>query len=102
MLDTASTDRDLADCGAMIEAMDLIVTIDTVTAHIAGALGKPVWNLLHWEPFWLYGPRGDTTPWYDTMRLFRQTTPFDWSDVMAEVRRDLTKLAAEFARERST
>lgn len=102
MLDTASTDRDLADCAAMIEAMDLVVTVDTVTAHIAGTLGKPVWNLLHWEPFWLYGPQGDTTPWYDTMRLFRQTAPFDWSDVMAEVRRDLTTRAAEFARERGT
>ena len=85
ILDACSTDRDLADCAAMIAEMDLVITVDTVTAHIAGALRKPVWNLLHWEAFWLYGPTGNTTPWYPTMTLFRQEKPYDWDPVFRTV-----------------
>lgn len=85
VLDTASTDQDLADCAAMIAEMDLIITADTVTAHIAGSLGVEVWNLLHWEPFWLYGVSGDKTDWYPSMTLIRQTRPNDWNDVFRTV-----------------
>ncbi len=91
VIDAASDDRDLADCAAMIDQMDLVITIDTVTAHIAGSLGKEVWTLLHWEPFWLYGSSGDTTPWYPTMRLYRQSVPDDWDELFARLRVDLAK-----------
>ncbi|SEW41445.1 Tetratricopeptide repeat-containing protein [Cognatiyoonia koreensis] len=85
MVDTASTDRDFADCAATMSAMDLVITSDTVSAHMASSLGIETWTVLHWDPFWVYTHAGDTTPWYPGMRLFRQKTPLDWSGVMAEV-----------------
>ncbi len=94
MLDTASSDSDLADCAAVLERMDLVITVDTVTAHIAGALGKEVWNLLHWEPFWLYGQSGSSTPWYSSMKLYRQDKPFDWDSVFSKVASDLASRLA--------
>ncbi|WP_210528623.1 tetratricopeptide repeat protein [Rubellimicrobium arenae] len=94
IVDAGGSDRDFADCAAMMEEMDLIVTSDTVTAHLAGSLGRPVWTLLHWDAFWLWGHGRDTTPWYPSMRLIRQTSPRDWSGVFARVRSDLAALAA--------
>ncbi len=61
--------------------MDLIITYDTATAHIAGSLGIPVWVMLHWDAFWVYRHTGDTTQWYPSMRLFRQDKPQDWTSV---------------------
>ncbi|KAG1713734.1 Protein FlbA [Nymphon striatum] len=71
IIDTASTDRDFADCAATMQEMDLVITSDTATAHIAGSLGVPTWVMLHWDSFWVYGHEGDTTPWYPSMRLFQ-------------------------------
>lgn len=89
ILDTASTDHDFADCAATMQEMDLIITSDTATAHIAGSLGLPTWVVLHWDAFWVYTHAGETTPWYPTMRLFRQDRPRDWSApfkaIMAEL-----------------
>lgn len=79
MIDTASTDRDFADAAATMMEMDLIITSDTATAHIAGSLGVPTWVMLHWDAFWVYGHHGDTTEWYPSMRLFRQSAPQDWA-----------------------
>lgn len=89
ILDAAGSDRDLADCAALIAELDLVITIDTVTAHVAGAVGTEVWNLLHWEPFWLYGVTGEKTEWYPTMRLLRQASPRDWASVLDRVKNDL-------------
>lgn len=95
ILDAGSQDRDFADCAALMEGMDLVVTSDTVTAHLAGSLGVPVWTLLHWDAFWLWGPEGESTPWYPSMRLIRQERPRDWAGVMARVRADLARMLAE-------
>ena len=95
IIDTASSDRDFADCAATIEAMDLVITTDTVTAHIAGSLGKEVWNLLHWDAFWLYGHTGDRTPWYPSMKLFRQKDPGDWDGLFATVKAALAERVAQ-------
>ncbi|SMY08208.1 Tetratricopeptide repeat protein [Flavimaricola marinus] len=92
IIDAGSRDRDFADCAALMEEMDLIITSDTATAHLAGSLGCPVWTLLHWDAFWLWRHEGPHTPWYPSMRLFRQTTPRDWSGVFTRVR---TRLFAE-------
>ncbi len=86
ILDTASSERDFADCAATMTEMDLIITSDTATAHVAGSLELDVWTVLHWDPFWVWTHSGDTTRWYPGMRLFRQQTPLDWSSVMAEVK----------------
>ncbi len=89
--DIGSTDRDFADCAAMMEEMDLILTSDTATAHIAGSLGVKVWTLLHWDAFWLWTHQGGATPWYPSMTLIRQPRPRDWDSVFAEVRARLLR-----------
>ena len=86
--------RDFWDTAGVIAGLDLVITVDTSVAHLAGALGKPVWVLLpaigcDWR--WLTG-RTDS-PWYPSMRLFRQTVPGDWSGVLAEVKMALAERA---------
>ncbi|MCA1774199.1 MAG: tetratricopeptide repeat protein [Loktanella sp.] len=85
IIDTATTDRDFADCAATMQQMDLIVTSDTATAHLAGSLGLETWVALHWDPFWVFSHHGDRTEWYPSIRLFRQPAPRDWDSVMAEI-----------------
>ena len=90
----------LADLEATADALvevDLVITVDTMLAHLAGALGRPVWTLLAFAPDmrWMLGR--DDTPWYPTMRLFRQPTPNDWAGVFREVRRELAALLAQRA-----
>ena len=84
IVDSCGHDRDFADTAALIDEMDLMITTDTAVVHVAASLGKPVWNMLTWEGFWLYGDQ-DTTPWYPSMRLFRQPTSGDWDGVFAQV-----------------
>ena len=69
--------------------VDLVITVDTMLAHLAGALGRPVWNLLAFAPDMRWMLDRADTPWYPTMRLFRQPAPNDWAGVFREVRRAL-------------
>ncbi|MEC9434102.1 MAG: glycosyltransferase family 9 protein [Pseudomonadota bacterium] len=96
IVDAAGDDRDFADAAATILEMDLVITMDTAVAHLAGALGKPVWNLLAFSPFWLYGPEGARTDWHPSMRLIRQRRPGDWDGVFAEVADRLGREAARW------
>lgn len=84
---------DFAETAATIRNLDLIIMTDSSVAHLAGSLNVPVWNLLHYRPYWLYGMTGETTPWYPSMRLIRQPSPGDWDPVFARVAADLEKLA---------
>lgn len=95
ILDAASGDRDFADCAAMMRELDLVITSCTVTAHLAGSLGVPVWTLLHWDAFWLWQHTGDRTDWYPSMHLIRQDRPRDWAGVMARVKDRLSQTVAE-------
>ena len=81
--------RDFADTAALISLLDLVITIDTAVAHLAGALGKPVWIMLHHSADWRWLLDRDDSPWYPTARLFRQKQPGDWTGVVAEVVREL-------------
>jgi ADP-heptose:LPS heptosyltransferase len=69
--------------------MDLVITCDTATAHLAGALGKKVWILLPFAPDWRWLTERSDSPWYPTARLFRQPRPTDWQSVVAEVKANL-------------
>jgi Flp pilus assembly protein TadD len=93
--------RDFADTAAAVEALDLVIMTDSSVAHLAGSLGKPVWNLLPFSAYWLYGQDPERTAWYPTMRLFRQGAPGDWGPVFDAARRALAELApAAKARDR--
>jgi ADP-heptose:LPS heptosyltransferase len=69
--------------------LDLIITVDTSIAHLAGALGRPFWLLLSYAPDWRWLLDRDDSPWYPTARLFRQPAPGDWGSVVAQVREAL-------------
>jgi hypothetical protein len=77
----------IADSAAFISCLDLIVTPDTMVAHLAGSLGKPVWTLLPYESDWRWMLDREDSPWYPSMRLFRQDSPGDWHSVFKAVSR---------------
>ena len=70
---------------ALLENLDLLITVDTMAAHLAGALGKAVWMLLPYEADWRWMLKRADSPWYPTMRLFRQPSRGDWRSVFAEM-----------------
>jgi hypothetical protein len=74
---------------ARMQGLDLVISVDTMTAHLAGALGVPVWTLLSADCDWRWMKDRADSPWYPTMRLFRQRRPGGWSEVVAEVREAL-------------
>jgi len=80
---------DLAETAAVIENLDLVISIDTSVAHLAGAMGRPVWVLLKSDADWRWLLDRQDSPWYPTMRLFRQSRPGDWNDVFSRVTGEL-------------
>ncbi|MBM3556846.1 MAG: tetratricopeptide repeat protein, partial [Alphaproteobacteria bacterium] len=85
---------DFADTAAAMRALDLMISVDTSTAHVAGAVGAPTLVALAHAPDWRYGPRGETTRWYASLELFRQSRPGDWSEPIARIAGRLAALAA--------
>src|SRR5262249_4341082 len=81
---------DFGDLAAIIDQLDLVISVDSPAAHLAGALGNKAWTLLSHLADWRWKLEGDTTPWYPTMRLFRQTRPGDWSGVIEQVAETLS------------
>ncbi len=81
--------RDFMDTAAIIATLDLVVTIDTAVAHLAGAMGKPVWTMLPYSPDWRWLLGREDSPWYPTARLFRQPSPGQWGPVIARVAEEL-------------
>ncbi|MDQ2961919.1 MAG: tetratricopeptide repeat protein [Pseudomonadota bacterium] len=78
-------DSALVDTAALIAELDLVITVDTSIAHLAGALARPAWLLLPFAPDWRWQLGRDDSPWYPTLRLFRQPRPRDWQSVVARV-----------------
>jgi tetratricopeptide (TPR) repeat protein len=84
--------RDFADTAALIEQLDLVISVDTAAAHLAGALGKPVWVLNRFDACWRWLRGRSDSPWYPTARLYRQERAGDWNTVLDRVHADLSRL----------
>jgi tetratricopeptide (TPR) repeat protein len=93
--DLQSAIGDFSDTAALIMHLDLVITVDTAVAHLAGALGKPTWLLLPFAPDWRWLMDREDTPWYPTMRLFRQPGILQWGAVIARVREELNAWMSE-------
>ncbi|MCB8875935.1 tetratricopeptide repeat protein [Acidisoma silvae] len=86
---------DFADSAALVSTLDLVIAVDSAVAHLAGALGKPVWLLDRADPCWRWMLGRRDSPWYPSLTLYRQETPGDWESILAEVRADLARLALQ-------
>ncbi len=92
LIDLGSQVRDFADSAAIIDQLDLLISVDTSPAHLAGAMGKPVWTLAPFNCDWRWLLEDESTPWYPTMRLFRQDRYGDWENAIARVTQELALL----------
>jgi tetratricopeptide (TPR) repeat protein len=91
LIDLSSQLTDFAMTAAAIANLDLVITVDTSVAHLAGAMGKPVWNLLSFSNDWRWMRDRSDSPWYPTMRLYRQPTLNDWDSIFTQVKHDLIR-----------
>jgi len=91
LTDLTSRLHDFADTAALIAELDLIISVDTAVVHLAGAMGKPVWVLLPEPADWRWMLRREDSPWYPTMRLFRQSRPGEWDEPIARMSQELAK-----------
>ena len=80
---------DFEDTAALIENLDMVISADTVVAHLAGALGKPVWIMLRKSGEWRWLMERSDSPWYPTARIFRQKTPGDWAGLISDIAQQL-------------
>ncbi len=92
IMDPTADIRDFSDTAAILMSLDLVITVDTAVAHLAGALGRKVWTLLPFAPDWRWMLNREDSPWYPTMRLFRQPAPGDWISVIERVAEELKNL----------
>lgn len=84
--------RDFSDTAAIIHQLDLVISVDTSVAHLSGAIGKPTWLLLPYIPDWRWMLAGETTPWYPSMRLYRQPSLGDWESVFLKLKSDFANI----------
>ena len=93
IIDLGLNFTDFFDTATAILELDLVISVDTAVAHLTGALGKQVWTLLPYIPDWRWMLDREDTPWYSSVRLFRQNETRDWSGVFAQVRSALAQYA---------
>ena len=94
MLDRMAGVTDFADTAAIIAGLDLVISVDSAVAHLAASMGKPVWLLSRFMGCWRWLRGRDDSPWYPTMRIYRQDGPNDWTATIARLRDDLARRAA--------
>jgi Tfp pilus assembly protein PilF len=85
IVDLSAELSDFADDAALMANLDLVISVDTATAHLAGALGRPVWVMTSFPPHWVWMLQRADSPWYPSLRLFRQARPGDWPPVIEQV-----------------
>ena len=85
--------NDFSDTAALMECLDLIISVDTSSAHLAGALGKPVWILNRYDSCWRWLKGREDSPWYPTAKIYQQKHPGNWDEVIVRVKADLNDLA---------
>ena len=95
LIDYMEDCQDFSDTASLIAHLDLIISVDTAVAHLAGALGKPVWLLNRFDSCWRWLRSCQDSPWYPTMRQFRQPEPGQWEPVIADIRYALERFAAK-------
>jgi tetratricopeptide (TPR) repeat protein len=96
VIDLSPRLKDFAETAGAIMNLDLVIAVDTSVAHLAGALGKPAWVMLPFSPDWRWLLEREDSPWYPTLRLYRQSAPGDWDTVVARVAGDLAALVTAF------
>jgi ADP-heptose:LPS heptosyltransferase len=89
LVDHSQNLADFADTAALLALMDQVVTVDTVLAHLGGAMARPTWTMLPFGSDYRWMTQGTTSPWYPTMRLFRQPALHDWGSVVATINQAL-------------
>jgi hypothetical protein len=94
MVDRMADVRDYADTAALIDALDLVISVDTSVAHAAAALGKPLWLLAPHNVCWRWDMAGQESPWYSNVRMFRAQRPNAWEPVIESVRQAFAAFAA--------
>jgi ADP-heptose:LPS heptosyltransferase len=93
-IDLSDQINDFSDTAALMENMDLIITVDTSTAHLAGALNRPVWTFVHYSNDWRWLENDNgITIWYPSMEIYRQTSLNDWTRIIKKMATDLECLA---------
>ena len=97
LLDVMDEVRDFADTAAIIANLDLVISVDTSVVHLAGAMGKPVFLLDRYDHCWRWLSGREDSPWYPSLRIFRQTRPGEWAPVVARVAEALTRRVANRA-----
>lgn len=91
ILDVSADLQDFSDTAALMMNLDLVITVDTSVAHLAGALGRPVWILLPWQADWRWHDQGEQSEWYASARLYRQPALNDWEAVVGQVKKELRR-----------
>jgi ADP-heptose:LPS heptosyltransferase len=91
IIDYTQDFTDLSDTAALIENLDLVITVDTSVAHLAAGLGKPTWILNRFDSCWRWMRNRDDSPWYSAVKLYTQETYGDWDSVLKKVNTDLLK-----------
>ena len=94
-MDLTADLTDFAETAALLRCLDLVITVDTSVAHLAGAMGCPTWILLPYAPDWRWLLDRDDSPWYPTVRLFRQPKPRDYDSVIDRVAAELTAMISK-------
>jgi hypothetical protein len=95
VIDLTEQLSDFSETSALMSCLHLVISVDTSVAHLAGALGRPVWTLLPFTPDYRWLLERDDSPWYPTMRLFRQTANRSWAGVIARLRGELSAMIAK-------